>query len=266
MPCGGRRHRIFMYTSLLTISLLCPKGSAYGESLEAGTSAASPTGTMIYTRLQAARHLPDDERAEVRRDILRALIYRTDIRQISAAPPPETDVQLRMSLPRVDELLDIIAEAESRPHGYDAVQVRAEIPPPKPPTQLTLAEIEEWIAATPRQQHAIGRYQIIPDTLAYLKVELDLSPDAVFGPDLQDRMALRLMEDAGLEDFLQGRMDHATFMDALAWIWAGLPLQSGLSAYHGYNGNRATITRETYESRFRRIFPSIVVARSVYGE
>ena len=67
-------------------------------------------------------------------------------------------------------------------------------------------------------------------------------------------MALRLLEDVGLDTFLQGEIDPRSFMDDVALIWAGLPLRSGLSAYHGYNGNRATISRETYETRFARIF------------
>ena len=119
---------------------------------------------------------------------------------------------------------------------------------------MTLAQIQDWIAATPQQQHAIGRYQIIPDTLAYLVAVMGLSTEAVFDPALQDRMALRLLEDVGLDTFLQGEIDPHSFMDDVALVWAGLPLRSGLSAYHGYNGNRATISRETYETRFARIF------------
>ena len=33
---------------------------------------------------------------------------------------------------------------------------------------MTLDEIFAWIAATPGQPHAIGRYQFIPDTLRML--------------------------------------------------------------------------------------------------
>ena len=43
-------------------------------------------------------------------------------------------------------------------------------------------------------------------------------------------------------------------MDNLARIWAGLPLPSGKSAYHGYAGNRATITRAFYAEQMGRIF------------
>jgi len=43
-------------------------------------------------------------------------------------------------------------------------------------------------------------------------------------------------------------------MDNLALIWAGLPQADGRSAYHGYAGNRATITRTRFEQLFLGVF------------
>ena len=68
----------------------------------------------------------------------------------------------------VDQLRHIIGQAESRHHGYDAVQHGARVRPGKRPTEMTLAEIFDWIEATPGQPHAIGRYQFIPTTLEWL--------------------------------------------------------------------------------------------------
>lgn len=42
---------------------------------------------------------------------------------------------------------------------------------------------------------AIGRYQIIRKTLAGLMKKLSLSPNLKFTPELQDRLALALLED-----------------------------------------------------------------------
>lgn len=220
-----------------------------------GISAAQLSQAMLFQRLQAARALPPDRRAQARREILQLLLNHPAPGTVGASPAIQTAPKGPVVQPGIDAFLDLIAEAEAGPAGYDAVQRRAVIPPPKPPTQMTLAEIQDWIAATPRQQHAIGRYQIIPDTLAYLIATMALPPDALFDAALQDRMALRLLDNAGLDAFLRGEHDPHSFMDAVAMIWAGLPLRSGLSAYHGYNGNRATISRETYETRFARIFP-----------
>jgi muramidase (phage lysozyme) len=156
--------------------------------------------------------------------------------------------------PRIDLLLSLIGSAEAGSAGYDAIHFRARVLPDKRPTEMTLQEIIDWIDATPRQNHAIGRYQIIPMTLSYLIAAEDLPLTAVFTPALQDRLAVRLIEDAGLPAFMSGQMAPADFLDSLAFVWAGLPLESGLSAYEGFAGNSATISRSTYENRFVEIF------------
>ena len=154
-----------------------------------------------------------------------------------------------------DQLFALIAFAESPGAGYDAVHHAAKIQPPGLPSRLTLSEIAEWIDATPGQPHAIGRYQIIPSTLARLQDRLGLAGTVIFSPATQDRMADRLLADAGYHAFRSGKITRAAFMDRLAHIWAGLPLASGLSAHHGLAGNRATITRAFYEAQIARIFP-----------
>ena len=241
--------------SFLILGSSLTQAPASTTSLSQSAPPMNATQALLHQRLQAARNLPPDRRAQERRDIARLLLGLSSPIAVAAGPTPRAPTLAPPIMrPAIDELLDLIAEAEAGPDGYDAVQIRAVIPPPKPPSQMTLAQIQDWIAATPQQQHAIGRYQIIPDTLAYLVAVMGLSTDAVFDPALQDRMALRLLEDVGLDTFLQGEIDPHSFMDDVALIWAGLPLRSGLSAYHGYNGNRATISRETYETRFARIF------------
>jgi len=139
---------------------------------------------------------------------------------IRLVPPGPTQ-----SDPRLNLLLSLIASAEAGPAGYDAIHHRAWVLPDKAPTQMTIQEIIDWIDATPRQNHAIGRYQIIPMTLSYLVAAENVPMTAVFSPALQDRLAV-----------------------------AGLPLGSGLSAYEGFAGNSATISRQHYETRFAEIF------------
>jgi muramidase (phage lysozyme) len=146
-------------------------------------------------------------------------------------------------------LRDLIAAAEAGPKGYDAIHFSARDLPAKPPSQMTLAEIRDWIAATPGQQHAIGRYQVIPKTLEMLVARLALPDHARFDPALQDRLADSLIDDAGLGALMAGELDAAAFMDGLARIWAGLPLGNGQSAYQGVAGNRATIARAAFEAR-----------------
>ena len=152
-------------------------------------------------------------------------------------------------------LRDLIASAEAGSMGYDAVQYKARIKPPRPPTRMTVGEILAWIRATPGQPHAIGRYQFIPSTLRHLVAELEVPKTAVFDPMLQDRLADRLLEDAGLSLFLTGGMERVEFMNAIARVWAGLPTSKGRSHYHGYAGNKAVLSWATFEAEMRRIFP-----------
>lgn len=154
----------------------------------------------------------------------------------------------------VSRLKSLIALAEAGPRGYDAYHVGASTPPPRKPTQMTLGEIERWTRNTPGQPHAIGRYQFIPSTLRSLTRRAGYGPNTRFTPKIQDRLADLLLVDAGLPAFQSGQMSRTRFMNNLAKIWAGLPNSSGKSHYHGFAGNRATISWSVYKAEMRKIF------------
>lgn len=153
------------------------------------------------------------------------------------------------------QLMDLISRAESPHLGYDSVQKRARVKPPRKPSQMTLGGIFTWIGNTPGQQHAIGRYQVIPSTLAYVSKELGFRHSTPYDRRTQDLIATFLIREAGYEAFRSGRLSRQGFMDNLARIWAGLPLADGRSAYHGKAGNRATISREQFVRAMASIFP-----------
>lgn len=152
------------------------------------------------------------------------------------------------------QLKSLIAGAEVGHLGYDAIQHGARLRPAKRPTQMTLQEILYWITTTPGQPHAIGRYQIIPATLRSLIHRTGLSLDTPFDAATQDRFASLLLHDAGYNTFMSGGLKREAFMDNLAAIWAGLPTSNGRSAYHGYAGNAATISRADYARYMAAIF------------
>lgn len=149
----------------------------------------------------------------------------------------------------------IIGQAESPFAGYDAVQHGAVIKPSKLPTQMTIGEIFDWIAATPGQPHAIGRYQFIPDTLTRVVAQTGARSSDRFTPQMQDLLADVLLDDAGLPAFLAGQLSQRSFMNNLAGIWAGLPTSTGQSRYHGIAGNRATVTLAHFQSEIAKIAP-----------
>ncbi|WP_417253447.1 hypothetical protein [Celeribacter sp.] len=174
-------------------------------------------------------------------------------------PRPEARAKIRrMAQAPVDIALvrAMIGRAESPRDGYDAVQHGAKRKPRKPPTQMSLGEIFAWIDVTPGQPHAIGFYQFIPSTLARLVTELDLGPEVIFTPAVQDRLANILLADAGIFELRAGQITRHQFMNNLAKIWAGLPTSSGKSHYHGYAGNKATVTWAEFDRAMARAFPS----------
>jgi hypothetical protein len=89
----------------------------------------------------------------------------------------------------------------------------------------------------------IGRYRHpIDDTLAGLVERLGLTGNERFTPALQDRMAMHLARDAGLQAWLTGALSDERFAANLARVWAGFPGdRSDRSVYAGIQGNRATI-------------------------
>jgi muramidase (phage lysozyme) len=153
----------------------------------------------------------------------------------------------------VEQIRYIIGQAESRRHGYDAVQHGAKIRPSKPPTQMTIQEIYAWIDATPKQPHAIGRYQFIPKTLRRVVAQLNVPHSTQFTPTIQDALADILLEEAGLSAFQTGQMKRHDFMNNLAKIWAGLPNSTGKSHYHGFAGNKASITWNVFDAQMQKI-------------
>lgn len=167
-----------------------------------------------------------------------------------------------LSLPQVVSLRTLIASVEAGPAQYDAVVFSARIKPPKPPTQMTLKEIFDWIDATPGQNHAIGRYQFIPTTLRAVMAEVGAPAAARFTPALQDRLADVLLHQAGLAEYMGGGMAQATFMNNLARIWAGLPNSSGKSHYAGIAGNKAVMSWGRFSREMSRIFPNAELAES----
>ncbi|WP_460272689.1 hypothetical protein [Celeribacter sp. ULVN23_4] len=150
---------------------------------------------------------------------------------------------------------EIIGRAESPRDGYDAVQHGATRRPAKKPSQMSLGEIFAWIEASPGQPHAIGYYQFIPSTLARLVNELELGPQVIFTPAVQDQLANLLLADAGIFEWRRGEMSQRAFMANLAKIWAGLPMPSGKSHYHGYAGNKATLTWAEFERAMPELRP-----------
>ncbi len=144
---------------------------------------------------------------------------------------------------RVKPLLDVIADAESN-GNYNAHFGVVNNSNPEF-TSKSIDDVLEWQAkfvAGGSPSSAVGRYQIIKNTLIGLKSSLGLSGSEKYDPSTQDKMAVKLLQGRGLDGFLSGSKNEDDFLNDIAKEWAGLPTTSGLSHYAGDGLNGATVS------------------------
>ncbi len=156
--------------------------------------------------------------------------------------------------PRTRGVMEFIGALEA-PRGYNDYFGGVSAPPPKQLTTMTIDEVLAWQDEIDAHSisEAAGRYQIMEDTLRGLKRRMGLKGDELFDIKMQDRLAIELM---GMAGWHPDRDDHEEMGNALAKVWAALPLVSGedegRSAYHGLAGNKALTTPELFLDVIRR--------------
>jgi muramidase (phage lysozyme) len=140
-------------------------------------------------------------------------------------------------------ILDTIRRAEAGDVGnaYGKVYgTRNEYPLEK----MTLDQVytlQGQMRASGSPSTAIGAYQFLQKTLKGLQSQLGLKGDDLFTKDLQDRLALTLLNRRGFGEYSEGRMGKKEFVNSLAMEWAGLPNTTGKSHYDGDGLNKATV-------------------------
>ena len=128
----------------------------------------------------------------------------------------------------------------------------------RPLTDMTIGQIRQLQSINNPNNadrlFAVGRYQVIPDTLNQAVRDLKLSDDTVFDQDTQDRIGMWLINEKrpAVGAFLSGAdvpIDEA--MMSLAREFASVPVpydtvdtrgrrvRAGQSFYHHFGGNRA---------------------------
>ena len=147
--------------------------------------------------------------------------------------------QLGNQLPSGDNrrrLLDLIGQGESR-GNYNALVGggTADL------TNMTVAQVQEFqktMLAKGRPSTAVGKYQMIAETLGVQMKKAGLDPTTTkFDQKTQDLLAQQLIDQAGY-----GKKDPATVMRNLSGTWASLPKDmSGRGTYDGFNTNQANI-------------------------
>jgi muramidase (phage lysozyme) len=123
-------------------------------------------------------------------------------------------------------------------------------------TEMSVDEVLKWQENFVRKgsvSSAVGKYQIIRPTLVSLVRELKLDNRTRFDENLQDKLAITLLERRGAHAFALKKLKREQFAANLAKEWAALPKATGAnpkeSHYAGDGINKAHISiDEIYEA------------------
>lgn len=135
-------------------------------------------------------------------------------------------------------VLDMIAKAEAR--SYDTVRWGHKVDL----TAMTIGEVIEKQRTLAPARQAAGRYQFMPDTLEATAKREGVSLNAKFDESMQDRLAGKLVDDAGYNKYMAGKMDSSKFLYNLSKTWAGLPKDESELSYHEGKLNSATVSHD----------------------
>jgi conjugal transfer mating pair stabilization protein TraG len=213
-----------------------PMGEPIAELLERAAASTQDTDLRLIGRYNAARAPADIDNAG-----------------LAPLSPPALS-QGNVIGGRAGAVLDLIAAAESR-GNYNAWQGNA-AQRDVDLSALSVNEVRALQSDLVRSTggSAIGRYQFLDDTLGALVTRLGLSGNERFTPEIQDRLALQLARDAGLDRWLEGGLSDDQLARNLSLTWAGLPKDaSNRSAYESVAGNRAQLSHEVVTARLRTI-------------
>jgi conjugal transfer mating pair stabilization protein TraG len=141
------------------------------------------------------------------------------------------------------DLLKFISKKEAGRKGYNAIYEGAGVSADL--TKMTLNEVYNLQNRIKKSgSTAVGAYQFINKTLKATASKLGLTGEERFTPELQDRLAMTLLEGRGLKKFLSGKLTEDQFADNLAKEWAALPTAGNKSFYDGVQGNKSLVGRK----------------------
>lgn len=143
------------------------------------------------------------------------------------------------------QLLDFIAKYEGGKEGYNALVYGKGTPASAPLTDMTIQEVFDYQKQMVNRGHAssaVGRYQFINKTLKGLVQKSGISTSEKFTPEIQDKLAGMLLDEAGYKKMIRGEITQDEFQNRLANIWASLPRTDGTSQYAGIAGNKVGVS------------------------
>jgi hypothetical protein len=136
-------------------------------------------------------------------------------------------------------LLEVISKAESR-GNYNAYFSNPDNQNIKF-TSMEVGEVLAWqydyVHKKGSASNAVGRYQFIKPTLENLVEKENIDLSSTFNEDLQDQLAIALLEKRGINEYVNGEIDIDQFAYNLSKEWAGLPKTKGKQPDMSYYAN-----------------------------
>lgn len=149
----------------------------------------------------------------------------------------------------IKKILDFIGNVESNGDYNVLVGGKKDINGnPVTITDMTIREIlslQNTMQKLNFQSTAVGKYQIIKDTLWGLVQSGNIPLTSKFDSVMQDKLAETLLMKRGYQSFAEGKLDAHKFADNLAMEWASLPFSNGKSYYQGVGSNKSLVDRST---------------------
>ena len=154
--------------------------------------------------------------------------------------------------PGKKQILNEIGLKESR-GDYNALVYGKNTPKRASLVRMTLQEVLNYQAGMVSRGHAstaVGKYQITRDTLEEFAKKAGVSMEEKFTPFIQDKIAAKILDEAGYTKFAKGEISRDTFTNNVARRWAAMPSTTGKSFYDGIAGNKSLISLQNAQQLY----------------
>jgi hypothetical protein len=154
--------------------------------------------------------------------------------------------------PGKKQILNEIGLKESR-GDYNALVYGKNTPKRASLVGMTLQEVLNYQNGMVSRGHAstaVGKYQITRDTLEEFAKKAGVSMEEKFTPFIQDKIAAKILDEAGYTKFAKGEISRDTFTNNVARRWAAMPSTTGKSFYDGIAGNRSLISLQNAQQLY----------------
>lgn len=144
--------------------------------------------------------------------------------------------------------------------------------PKKAISEMSIAEVKEYqkaMLADPKNKwnsSAVGKYQIVGDTLSSLQKELGFKDTDKFDAAMQDKLGEALLRRRGMENYLSGKMTGEKFQLGLAQEWASIADPRTGRGYYGNQQTAHTSTADIQSAMGRLFMPSSTAAQTAMAK